>query len=381
LPVGGAAVVQSSRSGFTLIELLVVIAIIAVLIALLLPAVQAARESARRVQCTNNLKQIGLAMHNYHAATGGFPPGAALNGVAVVPGLYASWQPNMSAQAMMLPYLEQLPVYNALNFDFGAEYDLGMNSTGVLTIVASFLCPSDPNAAKGLNTNSYQGCMGTTTDYMFIPGVAGGANWMGTTPNVKFIGTTGLFAQAVSYSVANCTDGTSYTVAYAESLVGDSLATNVWGPATTPPSKYRGNMVFNADPGDDLIRPHDAFENPALVITLLQNCYNMFESTSTNIGSDHGYRWAMGITGYSMFNTIQTPNESQYPFSACRLDGGATDYPDSGFAYGSSSAHPGGINVCFGDGSVKFIKNSINRTTWWSLGTKSNGEAIGSESY
>jgi prepilin-type N-terminal cleavage/methylation domain-containing protein/prepilin-type processing-associated H-X9-DG protein len=374
-------VLRSSRRAFTLIELLVVIAIIAVLIAHLLPAVQSAREAARRIQCTNNLKQIGLALHNYHSATGSFPPGAALSGVAAVPGLYASWQPNMSAQAMMLPYLEQTPIYNALNFQFGAEYDLGMNTTGVLTILAGFLCPSDPNAGKRLNTNSYYASMGTTTDYMFTPPVAGGANWMGTTPNVTFTGTTGLFAQAVSYGVNHCKDGTSTTVAFAESLLGDGLASSVWGPTTTPPSRYRGNMVYGADPDDDLIRPHDAFLNPALTITLLQNCNKMFQSTNTDIGDEHGYRWAIGITGYSMFNTIQTPNDPQYPFSACRLDAGPNEYPDSGFAYGSSSAHPGGINVCFGDGSVRFIKSSINRMTWWALGTKAGAEVISGDSY
>jgi prepilin-type N-terminal cleavage/methylation domain-containing protein/prepilin-type processing-associated H-X9-DG protein len=374
-------VVRSSRLGFTLIELLVVIAIIALLIALLLPAVQSARESARRIQCCNNLKQIGLALHNYHSASGSFPPGAALNGVAAVPGLYATWQPNMSAQAMMLPYLEQSPLYNALNFDFGAEYDLGMNSTGVLTIIAGFLCPSDTNAGSRLNNNSYYACFGTTTDYMFTPGMPGGANWVGMAPNVTFTGSTGLFAQAVSYGINQCIDGTSNTVAYAESLLGDSMANTPWGPVITPQSRYRGNMVFDADPADDLNRPHDAFQNPTLVMTLLQACNNMFQSTTTNIGGDHGYRWAMGITGYSMFNTIQTPNDAQFPFSACRLDGTSTDYSDSGFAYGASSAHPGGINVCFGDGSVKFIKNSINRTTWWSLGTKANGEVISDDSY
>ncbi|HZW32805.1 MAG TPA: DUF1559 domain-containing protein [Isosphaeraceae bacterium] len=373
--------VRLSRPGFTLIELLVVIAIIAVLIALLLPAVQSAREAARRIQCVNNLKQIGLALHNYHSASGSFPPGAALSGVAAAPNLYATWEPNMSALAMMLPYLEQGPVYNTLDFSFGAEYDLGMNSTGVLTIIAGFLCPSDPNASQRININSYYGCMGTTTDSMFTPYAAGGANWIGPVPPVTFTGTTGLFAQAVASGLGQCTDGTSNTIAYAESLLGDGRATNVWGPPVTPPSKYRGNMVFNADPGDDPNRPHDAFQNPNLTLTLLQNCNAMFQTTTTNIGSDHGYRWAMGTTGYTLFNTIQTPNERQFPFSACRLMGGATDYPDSGFAYGSSSAHPGGINVGFADGSVKFIKDSINRTTWWSLGTKANGEVLSGDSY
>ena len=373
--------VRSSRAGFTLIELLVVIAIIAVLIALLLPAVQSAREAARRIQCTNNLKQIGLALHNYHSAAGSFPPGSAINGVAAAPGLYASWEPNMSAQAMLLPYIEQSPVYNALNFNFGAEYDLGMNTTSVLTIIAGYLCPSDPNADKRINTNSYYACMGTTTDYMFNPPIAGGANWMGTTPSVTFTGSTGLFAQAVSYGVSDCTDGTSNTIAYAEGLMGDSMATSVWGTVRTPPSKYRGNMVYGADPNDDLNRPHDAFQNPALVVAILQKCSITFQTTTTNIGDDHGYRWSMGITGYSLFNTIQTPNDALFPFSACRLDGDPFNYPDSGFAYGSSSAHPGGINVGFADGSVKFIKNSINRLTWWSLGTKGNGEIVGADSY
>ena len=373
--------VRSSRAGFTLIELLVVIAIIAVLIALLLPAVQAAREAARRVQCTNNLKQIGLALHNYHSAAASFPPGSALNGIAAVPGLYASWEPNLSAQAMMLPYLEQSPVFNALNFNFGAEYDLGMNSTAVLTIIAGYICPSDPYADKRININNYYACMGTTTDYMFNPPVAGGANWIGTTPNVTFTGSTGLFAQAICYSVGDCTDGTSNTVAYAEGLVGDSMATSVWGLVHTPPSKYRGNMVYGADPADDLNRPHDAFQNPTLVMAILQKCTVMFQTTITNIGDDHGYRWSMGITGYSLFNTIQTPNDALFPFAACRIDGDPFNYPDSGFAYASSSAHPGGINVGFADGSVKFIKNSINRMTWWSLGTRANGEVLSADSY
>jgi prepilin-type N-terminal cleavage/methylation domain-containing protein/prepilin-type processing-associated H-X9-DG protein len=379
--------IRRPRRGFTLIELLVVIAIIAVLIALLLPAVQSAREAARRVQCVNNLKQIGLGLHNYLSAAGSFPPGAAINSaditVSGIAGtLYATWQPNFSAQALILPYLEQSPVYNAINFAVGAEYDGGKNSTAVLTIINGYLCPSDPYASSRLNTNSYYACIGTTTDSMFSPPVSGGANWQGSTPPVTFTGSTGLFAQAYSASIASIVDGSSNTVAYAESLVGDGQAFGVWTPPHTPPSRYRGNMVYlGLGGGVDDSRPHDASTNPTLVLSLLDQCKAMFQTSDTNIGDHHGYRWAIGITGYSMFNTIQTPNDAAYPFSACRLSGGPNNYPDSGFSYAASSAHPGGVNAVFGDGSVKFIKDSINRMTWWSLGTKAGGEVLSADAY
>jgi len=171
------------RRGFTLIELLVVIAIIAVLIALLLPAVQAAREAARRAQCTNNLKQIGLALHNYHQAIGTFPPGKAQSAAALPYTGYAGWT-DWSAQAMMLPYIEQVPIYNAINFNFCSGYSYGgyCNITANNKLIASFMCPSDTNVGYGgapsqsltlaqgwgqtnypPNINSYKGSIGTTT--------------------------------------------------------------------------------------------------------------------------------------------------------------------------------------------------------------------------
>jgi prepilin-type N-terminal cleavage/methylation domain-containing protein len=140
------------RRGFTLIELLVVIAIIAVLIALLLPAVQSAREAARRIQCVNNLKQIGLALHNYHTGNDTFPLGASLN-MYYTFAYYA--KQNWSAQALMLPQLEQLPVYNSINFYFGVDTagtgsnSSLVNSTAMYTKVAAFLCPSDPASGGG----------------------------------------------------------------------------------------------------------------------------------------------------------------------------------------------------------------------------------------
>jgi len=135
------------RQGFTLIELLVVIAIIAVLIALLLPAVQAAREAARRAQCVNNLKQIGLGLHNYHSTTNSFPQGASKNpknGPGDSDLIWSSW----SSHALLLPYIEQQALYSAANFSWGIN-PFGdpcyiINSTVSNTIISGFLCPSDP---------------------------------------------------------------------------------------------------------------------------------------------------------------------------------------------------------------------------------------------
>src|SRR5829696_6164386 len=134
------------RRGFTLIELLVVIAIIAVLIALLLPAVQAAREAARRAQCVNNLKQMGLAAHNYQSAVGSFPLGISSNPQNLPAPQWGSTWTSFSAQALMLPYLEQNAIYQAANFSWGPWVN---NDTVNNAVIAAFLCPSDPGARGG----------------------------------------------------------------------------------------------------------------------------------------------------------------------------------------------------------------------------------------
>src|SRR6516164_1480730 len=238
------------RRGFTLIELLVVIAVIAVLIALLLPAVQSAREAARRIQCVNNLKQIGLAMHNYHTAMNVFPMGSSIAPQQDVPlqqSIWSAW----SAGALMLGYLDQGPIYNACNFSWavldGSNFsgqanvasDSGYNQTVLFTNLSMFMCPSDPNVGQKQNNNSYAASYGATTTGLYNWTFGPSANYtMGETAAES----TGVFTIGKSYGVQSITDGSSNTVAYAEALVGDGNGSEFAGN-TANPSRYRGNYI------------------------------------------------------------------------------------------------------------------------------------------
>jgi prepilin-type N-terminal cleavage/methylation domain-containing protein/prepilin-type processing-associated H-X9-DG protein len=376
------------RRGFTLIELLVVIAIIAVLIALLLPAVQSAREAARRIQCTNNLKQIGLAAHNYASSTNSFPLGISNNpqGTPGAPQYGSTWS-SFGAQALMLPYLEQSPMYQAANFSWGPW--LAMNNTVNNSVIAAFLCPSDPGAQGGAwntaHTNSYNASYGATT--------TGLSGWGSNCNTSNYIGcvipadSSGVYTYGIAYSFNSITDGTSNTVAFAEKLCGQN-GQNYYMSGTGPGQPYRGNMVAFQGTAPAAAVQLNAFANPAAVISALQVCAQTFKAaaTSTSAGAiqDYpGWRWAVGMSGMSMFNTIQIPNDS---YGGCNYDSNsgnayATDWPNGGYSYGASSAHPGGVNVAMADGSVRFIKSSIAYNIWWALGTRNGGEVISSDSY
>jgi prepilin-type N-terminal cleavage/methylation domain-containing protein len=256
----------SSRRGFTLIELLVVIAIIGVLIALLLPAVQQAREAARRIQCTNNMKQIGVALHNYISAQGSFPPGIDST-TSNLPNEHSAWVA-WSAHAMLLPYLEQNAIYNAANFNWACAWygdqAHATNTTASFTRLNAFLCPSDPLAGRP-NLNNYHGSLGTGITRYNAPN--------GSTNGV--FGTYDDNEYGLVYNLASVTDGTSNTIAFGEGLVGDGLN-----------DLYRGNGMCagSTGPGSTLNNLTDPRTNPALVIQGLQAC-NAFWKGGSILGN------------------------------------------------------------------------------------------------
>jgi prepilin-type N-terminal cleavage/methylation domain-containing protein/prepilin-type processing-associated H-X9-DG protein len=364
--------------GFTLIELLVVIAIIAVLIALLLPAVQSAREAARRSQCTNNLKQFGLAIHNYHSATQAIPPSGARAGYGpwgcARPGGANSWPQYYSMKTHLLPYLEQQAVFNSFNFMQNAGpltssenkwMTLGgwINSTAYLTKIPVFLCPSDPNPGNTAVANSnYPNNIGTNRAYAQV-------NW---TPNGPFYQLSWDSAIRDVISFDDVSDGLNSTAIFSEWVKGtgninsDGLGM-VYGGAGQPivcDTTLRNNKTPNPD-----------------YVLYTTKCQN----NTARLFAFKGEYWHLGDTGRGGFYTHSTPPNQRSCF--CSEDGGraalsALPLPyaeDPETLVGASSYHPGGVNVLFMDGSVRFIKSSVNYQTWMAISTTGQGETVSSD--
>jgi prepilin-type N-terminal cleavage/methylation domain-containing protein/prepilin-type processing-associated H-X9-DG protein len=342
--------------GFTLIELLVVIAIIAVLIALLLPAVQSAREAARRAQCTNNLKQIGLALHDYENSMGVFPPaGKSTDYTSSPPN--AQFVDGVGLMPRILPFLEAVPTYNAINFSLDYNHLSGANFTAYSSVLSVLLCPSasrepdggrdaveaaDPASSRsgtGYGVTDYSAVCATTIDPL---GRTGGPC---STPIAVYRNcqarTDGMFKQRMT-RLAEVTDGLSQTIAVTESAGRDA----------------RFLSAYDED-----------YVTPALALR-----------RAVPLGPRRFWRWAEAdgaVVSSTVINNKATPSHEDAP------------YPTSGPTMGNSAGandeifgfHPGGVNALFGDGSVRFVKESLNVVTQRSLITPRGGEVVSADSY
>jgi len=313
--------------GFTLIEMLVVVGVVAILAGLLLPAVQSAREAARRAQCANNLKQIGLALHAYAADSQVFPP--STHGLRSEPGtpFYGVLD---APQAILLPYVEQERLYNAINFDLNVYADNVLepgNATALRQMVPVYLCPTDGFARSARGGNSYRANVGLCHH---CPSEWGGA-FFPFGPN----------------RLSGFRDGLSQTLAFSEKLI-------------SRPGPY--------DPKRDWVRVHLRL-GPIGHEEWVRACANLEHPPAPRqVRQDAGRTWMIGQAKFTYFFVSVPPNS---PVPDCGLQG----FGGRG-VFGARSHHPGVVNAVMADGSVRSFSSSTEPNVWRALGSRAGGELL-----
>lgn len=352
---------RKTNKGFTLIELLVVIAIIAILIGLLLPAVQKVREAASRMKCQNNLKQFGLASHNFESTNGYLPPRFGTKEVGGT--VYSN---DASPQALILAYVEQASKYNMFNFNYNVWNDTPLGTTPASPKInlpartqdmAIFMCPSDMSASqRGSNdvngTEGYQGRL----NYMACLGASGIATQSNRLAGI-FSGPRPAGAIMEGARINHIKDGTSNTALFAEVM----RTTHPW-PAV---ANVRDNtvMILNA-------AISAANESDVRAVSSCAAGGNPWTSSIKYVG----LQFARNLTGTTSYTHTLPPN-----WNKLTNDPATQKYNcgDTAIAYqhlSASSYHSGGVGVCMADGSVKFVSDSIDFAIWQGLGTKDGGE-------
>lgn len=333
---------RTNRGAFTLVELLVVIAIIGVLIALLLPAVQQAREAARRSQCVNNLKQLALGMHNFHDTFGEFPKNTTGPNEGVT---WEGWQ-YFSAHYKLLPFIEQDNLYERFNLDGTWE----SNHSGPMQVrLQAFLCPSALEAPP--STFSWGG-----------PGCNYGWN-SGSSPHTAHScnrnNCNGMITTKDERKMADVTDGLSNTVFCSEFLSGDGIADS---------PKYPYDVFYTGADSDFTSIANKNFPTQAEIDGIGESVNTSPSGERSNSGS----LWSWYSHGQSIFN-MATPPNWKYPSAGGNCcPGGAHDW---GWGFiGARSMHPGGVNVAMGDGSVRFVAETVDLLTWQRSGNASDGQ-------
>ncbi|MCA9088421.1 MAG: DUF1559 domain-containing protein [Planctomycetaceae bacterium] len=329
------------RTGFTLIELLVVIAIIAILIALLLPAVQQAREAARRSQCKNNLKQIGLAMHNYHDTHSIFPKGIFELRTGSPQDSYRGF----SAYAMILPYIDQAPLYGLI--DFSRLTDSSPNAALAKNVIATLLCPSDFQYQPSSTDVRYNG---SGVNY----GLSMGPNLYWSVANIS--DENGMFNRRVPVRMRDVTDGTSNVLMVTEQLI--------------PSGDKMGALAATVYDGSQGSMP-DAFPSSGDLATFAGTC----TSTSTmNSNYNENTKWMNGGAGQNLVNTMNVPNS---PFPNCFVGCNGCWAGTGKGIWTARSRHVGGVQGALADGSVRFFSSNIDLNTWQRLGGRGDGNVVG----
>ncbi|MFN0055395.1 MAG: DUF1559 domain-containing protein [Planctomycetales bacterium] len=335
---------RRKRAAFTLIELLVVIAIIGILVSLLLPAVQQAREAARRSQCQNNLKQIGLALQNYADNFRVLPSGRLVNPVSGQGHCF-------SAYAHLLPYLDQAPLYQQIDFISNPDIIPGNNAAVTGAMLAVLQCPSD--AARiiqvGFGVHNYPFNTGTT--YPVSP-----RNPSGTK-------ITGMFFENSAVRFAEVLDGLSHTVCISETVKGDP-----GGPSTWDGVSFTNGFVLTRGNNNVLTGPE------------LTDYASQCSGAGLLLQQTRGSKWLYGAPGHSLYNHIRPPNDRSGP--DCRGGIPHSNKTDAQWVIlshnvTSHSEHVGGVYALFCDGHVQFISDSVALATWQGMGSRYGSEILG----